>query len=72
MGQQPVIDQVERHHRQARRDKTIEPPLRRRCSSPACRTGWEAEHDGPYCLACRQRVRDRADELKARNERKST
>jgi hypothetical protein len=69
MGEPPMINQVERHHRQARRDKAIDPPLRRRCSSPWCRTGWEAEPDGPYCLACRQRIRDRADELKARNGR---
>jgi hypothetical protein len=72
MGQQPMIDQLERFHRRARRNKAIDPPPRRRCSNPWCPTKWEAEPDGPFCLACRQRVRDRADELKARNERKAT
>jgi hypothetical protein len=73
MGKQPMtamIDQVERYHCRARRDKTLDPPLRRRCSSPHCRTGWEAEPDGPYCLHCHQLVKDRGDELRARKERK--
>jgi CDGSH-type Zn-finger protein len=65
-----TTDQLERFHRRPKRDKAIEPPLRKRCSSPACRTGWEREPDGPYCLACHQRIKDRADEIRARaNER---
>jgi hypothetical protein len=72
-GQQPMTtDQVERYHRRPKRDKAIDPPLRRRCSHPRCPTLREAEPDGPFCLYCRQRVRDRADQLRARNERKAT
>jgi hypothetical protein len=71
MGQQPMIDQVERYHRRPRRDKSIEPPLRRRCSNPRCTTGWEAEPSSPFCLHCHQKTKDRADVLRARKEKKT-
>jgi len=70
MGEQQVtattvVDSIERYHRRRRRDKTLDPtPVP--CSSPRCRTGWEALAGGPYCLECDTRIRDRADALRAK------
>jgi hypothetical protein len=53
LGEKPMTtstpDQVERFHRRRKARKAIDPPIRKRCSSPTCPSHWERLADSPYC-----------------------